>query len=523
MAHAAVIGEVQVQRGRLQAQCRARRFGQELQADAFLRLQADHQAVLGKLDQRLGKQRVRHVMKTHHDLRQPLRHALAGAQVERHAGPAPVGDLGLDGDEGLGATVLRNTVLGQVALHRLPGDGALQILAAHGLLGHLLQRDRLERLEDLQLLVTDGVLRQAGRRLHGDDAHQLQQVVLHHIAQGADAVVEVAALLHAELLGDGDLHVLDPLAAPQRLEQRVAEADRHQVLHRLLAEVVVDPVDLVFGKELGHGRIDALVGGQVGAQRLLEHQPHVGRVQADAGKLRADVDENAGRGGQVAHGDRGAVLAQRGGQGIELFRLARIDLLVDDAGDERGPGIVRHGRAGIQAHGGAHLPLEQGQVTGGLQRLGADGKDPPARMELAPLVRIEQGRNQLAAGQITRTAKQHHVECGHRHRHLLSVCEPSDRLAYEARPVSAGRPEMRSFIVSAFVQASRATCCFRLFCSITTSRARRAGSCPGNSVPCRFNAGAGWLRLWRHAIRVLGGSGAGLRVRENAAPRPARL
>ncbi|AGH87534.1 hypothetical protein A3768_4467 (plasmid) [Ralstonia solanacearum] len=82
---------------------------------------------------------------------------------------------------------------------------------------------------------------------------------------------------------------------------------------------------------------------------------------------------------------------------------------------------------------------------------------------------------------------------------------------------------MRSFIVSAFVQASRATCCFRLFCSITTSRARRAGSCPGNSVPCRFNAGAGWLRLWRHAIRVLGGSGAGLRVRENAAPRPALL
>ena len=239
--------------------------------------------------------------------------------------------------------------------------------------------------------------------------------------QRADAVVEVAAPLHAELLGDGDLHVLDRFAAPQRLEQRVAEADRHQVLDGFLPEVVVDAVDLVFGKELGHGRVDALVRGEVGAQRLFEHQPHVGRVQPDARELRADVDEDAGGGGQVAHGDGRAVFAKGCGQRIELLRLAGVDLLVDDALRKRGPGVIRHGRAGIEAHGGARLALEQRQVARGLQRLGADGEDPPARVEVAALVRIEQGRDQLAAGQIARTAKQHHVECGHRHRHLLCV------------------------------------------------------------------------------------------------------
>ena len=65
-------------------------------------------------------------------------------------------------------------------------------------------------------------------------------MVLHHVAQRAGAVVEVAARADAELLGQRDLDVGDALAPPQRLEQRIAEAQRQQVLHRRLAQVVVD-------------------------------------------------------------------------------------------------------------------------------------------------------------------------------------------------------------------------------------------------------------------------------------------
>jgi hypothetical protein len=54
-------------------------------------------------------------------------------------------------------------------------------------------------------------------------------MVLHHVAQCAGVVVEVAARFDAEFLGDRDLDALDPLAAPQRLEQRIAEAQREQI------------------------------------------------------------------------------------------------------------------------------------------------------------------------------------------------------------------------------------------------------------------------------------------------------
>ena len=69
-------------------------------------------------------------------------------------------------------------------------------------------------------------------------------MVLHHVAQRAGLVVELRAALDADVLGDGDLHVLDAAAPPQRLEQRIAEAQRQQVLHRLLAEIVIDAKDL---------------------------------------------------------------------------------------------------------------------------------------------------------------------------------------------------------------------------------------------------------------------------------------
>ena len=56
--------------------------------------------------------------------------------------------------------------------------------------------------------------------------------------------VVAAAVLHAHGLGHGDLHVVDVAPVPDRLEQGVGEAERQDVLHRLLAQVVVDAEDL---------------------------------------------------------------------------------------------------------------------------------------------------------------------------------------------------------------------------------------------------------------------------------------
>ena len=47
------------------------------------------------------------------------------------------------------------------------------------------------------------------------------------------------------VLVDGDLNVIDVVAIPKRLEDRVVESKAEQVLNRLFSEVVIDPVNLI--------------------------------------------------------------------------------------------------------------------------------------------------------------------------------------------------------------------------------------------------------------------------------------
>ena len=68
-------------------------------------------------------------------------------------------------------------------------------------------------------------------------------MVLDHVADRAGLFVEGAAPLDAEALGHRDLHALDAVAVPDRLEELVGEAEEQDVEDRLLAEVMVDPED----------------------------------------------------------------------------------------------------------------------------------------------------------------------------------------------------------------------------------------------------------------------------------------
>src|SRR3546814_5504961 len=88
--------------------------------------------------------------------------------------------------------------------------------------------------------------------LHRDDREQLQHVVLHHVAQRADAVIIGHAPLEPDRLGDGDLDMVDRLRVPQRFEQPVGKAQREQILDRFLAEIMVDAEDAVLGRSEEH-------------------------------------------------------------------------------------------------------------------------------------------------------------------------------------------------------------------------------------------------------------------------------
>ena len=82
-------------------------------------------------------------------------------------------------------------------------------------------------------------------RLHRHRRDDLHEVVDDDVAQRADRVVEVAAVVDAEVLGHRDLHARDVVAVPDRLEDRVGEAQIEDLGEAHLAEEVVDPVELL--------------------------------------------------------------------------------------------------------------------------------------------------------------------------------------------------------------------------------------------------------------------------------------
>ena len=69
-------------------------------------------------------------------------------------------------------------------------------------------------------------------------------MILHHVAHRARLFKISPAPFHANVLAHRHLHVLDRLAVPQLLKQRVGKPEHHDVLHRLLAQIVVNPENL---------------------------------------------------------------------------------------------------------------------------------------------------------------------------------------------------------------------------------------------------------------------------------------
>ena len=129
----------------------------------------------------------------------------------------------------------------------------------------------MHRLEHFGLLGAHRIGIERYRRLHRRHGDELEDMVRHHVAQRACDFVEARAGFHTHGFGHGDLHMVDAVAVPDRFEQPVGEAQRHDVLHRLLPEEVIDAVNLFFLKLLEHARVQLFGGLQIVAERLLDH------------------------------------------------------------------------------------------------------------------------------------------------------------------------------------------------------------------------------------------------------------
>ncbi len=165
-------------------------------------------------------------------------------------------------------------------------------------------RQRSDRPEDLDLLVAQGVRLERRRRLHGDQAQQLHQVVLEDVPARPGLLVERAAALDPERLGHGDLDMVDVAPVPERLEDPVAEPEDEEVADGLLAQVVVDPVDLLLAEDLEDLAVEPDGRVEVPPERLLDDDPPpapaVGLVvEPDPPELGDDLGEGRRLGGQV--------------------------------------------------------------------------------------------------------------------------------------------------------------------------------------------------------------------------------
>ena len=109
------------------------------------------------------------------------------------------------------------------------------------------------------------------------------------VAQRADRVVEVAAVLDAEVLRHRDLDTLDVLPVPDRLEDRVREPQVEDLLEAHLPEVVVDAEELRLVDVLVELVGERARGLEVVAERLLDDDP---RVLREPG-LREALDDPA--------------------------------------------------------------------------------------------------------------------------------------------------------------------------------------------------------------------------------------
>ena len=98
---------------------------------------------------------------------------------------------------------------------RLTFDEPRGVLPAHRV---GLGIDAAHRLQHLDLVVADHLRVPQRGRLHRRERHHLDEVVLDHVAQRADAVVVARPAFDTERLGDGDLDLVDVrgAAAPAR-------------------------------------------------------------------------------------------------------------------------------------------------------------------------------------------------------------------------------------------------------------------------------------------------------------------
>ncbi len=289
---------------------------------------------------------------------------------------------------------------------------ALAILATHRAHQHFFVRHRLQRSQNLGLFVAHHVGVERHRRLHGSQRDELENVVRHHVAQRARFVVIGPALFDAYRLRHRDLDVVDVAPVPNRLEDSVREAEDQDILDGLFSQVVIDPVDLLFVQHLPDFLVQAARRFVVAPKRFFDdHAPPAMFFgnQICRPQLLDDGGEKVGSRSQVIKivAARAVLLVDVSQNAAQLFINLRI---VEIARDVVNPAREPMPQVRIDLGGGKIADLLADHVAKllAVHLIASHAHQRKFLRKQIILGEIVERRDQLALGQVARSAEYHH-------------------------------------------------------------------------------------------------------------------
>src|SRR5215831_21122865 len=193
---------------------------------------------------------------TDHDLRGGYGQRLAGPNIERDTLPAPGIDVQLQRGEGFDFRARRHAILLQIAT-KLATDKILRL-------------QRRNSFEYFNFFVPERFTIGSDRWLHRQVNQDLKQMILNHVADRAGLIIERPPPLDPEILRHGDLHALDLIAVPERLEERIREAEEHHVMDGSFSQIMIDAEDVFFVESAEQNLVKRLLRGKVMAEGLFD-------------------------------------------------------------------------------------------------------------------------------------------------------------------------------------------------------------------------------------------------------------
>src|SRR5215472_13563161 len=219
-----------------------------------------------------------------HDLRAGHGQRLAGPNVKRNPLPAPGIDVQLQRGEGFDFRIRRHAFLLQVAT-KLAADKILRF-------------QWWNSFEDFNLFVPLRLTIGSNRRLHRQVNQDLKQMVLNHVADGAGLIIERPPALNPEILRHGDLYAFDLIAIPERLEERILEAEEHHVMDWSFSQIMVDAKDVLLVESAEQNLVKCLRRGKVVTEGFFDDDAcAIGTIRF--GQLFHNKSKQCGRNGKV--------------------------------------------------------------------------------------------------------------------------------------------------------------------------------------------------------------------------------